>query len=137
MKASILISLAFLINCISGCSSAPTKTILEERAGYGVNTFPQGLEEVGDVQYVPTRIPEKVVVAWLHAHELPSKDYFWGSWISVLVAPENWVMKKVAVVPHSHQKIKTSGRPQGKPLKPDSHKSQQVSHPRPPQRAPI
>jgi hypothetical protein len=118
MKVSTIISLAFLISGLMGCAGNPAKNTLEERAGYGVNAPPMILGEAGDVQYVPSRVPEKVVVAWLNAHELPSKDYFWGSWLSILVAPEAWVMKKIAVPPSSRKTIRTQTRPTKKPPKP-------------------
>lgn len=95
MKVSILISLAFLSSFIVGCASTDSKNLLEERAGYGFNPPRMSLSGDGGAKYVPTRVPEKVVVAWLHAKELPSKDYFWGSWLSIVVAPESWEMKKV------------------------------------------
>lgn len=119
MKGSILILLSFSISCLVACSSAPTKNLLEERAGYGVTPPPLGsLGTSGGVRYVPTRVPEKVVVAWLHAKELPSKDYFWGSWLSIVVAPEGWEMKKVDVPKADKSKMKrTEDRPMAKPPK--------------------
>ena len=119
MKGSILILLSFSISCLVACSSTPTKNLLEERAGYGVNAPPLGqLGTSGGVRYVPTRVPEKVVVAWLHAKELPSKDYFWGSWLSIVVAPEGWEMKKVDVPKADKSKAKhTEDRPTAKPPK--------------------
>ena len=97
MKVFILISLAFLNSLLLGCATTNEKSILEERAGYGFNPPPIGMNGSSDTKYVPTRVPEKVVVAWLHPKELPSKDYFWGAWISTVIAPESWEMKKVAV----------------------------------------
>lgn len=97
MKVSILISLAFLSNVLLGCASSQTKSLLEERAGYGVTPPAVNLSGSGGVKYVPTRVPETVIVPWLHAKELPSKDYFWGGWLSVVVAPETWEMKPVEV----------------------------------------
>lgn len=119
MKAFILILLSFSISGLVACSSSPTKSILEERAGYGVNAPPLGkLGASGGVRYVPTRVPEKVVVAWLHAHELPSNDYFWGSWLSIVVAPEGWKMTKVEVPKTENSKVKrTPDRPNTKPPK--------------------
>lgn len=114
MQVFTLTSLALLTSILVACSSAPTKSLLEERAGYdharppfGMNGDPKGSH------YVPTRVPEKVVVAWLHAHELPSQDYFWGSWLSIVVEPEGWEMIK-ADAPESAQ-IKESPRPKGIP----------------------
>ena len=113
MKGSILILLGCLTSFFVACSSNSTKSILEERAGYG--TPPLGtIGASGGVGYIPTRIPEKVIVAWLHAHELPSKDYFWGSWLSIVVAPEGWEMTKVDVPKNAKR---TEERPITKPIK--------------------
>lgn len=95
MKASILTLLACLSSLVLGCASTPSKSLLEERAGYDVKPPSLKLAGAGSVKYVPTRVPEQVIVPWLHAKELPSKDYFWGAWISVVVAPETWEMKQV------------------------------------------
>ncbi|MBX9767208.1 MAG: hypothetical protein K2X47_08055 [Bdellovibrionales bacterium] len=113
MKVSILILLSFLINGLVACSSQPTKSLLEERADYGANSPPLGpLGSSGGVRYVPTRVPEKVVVAWLHAKELPSKDYFWGSWLSIVVAPEAWEMTKKEISKDDKRQVKrTQERP--------------------------
>lgn len=119
MKGSIPILLVCSISFLVGCSSTPTKTVLEERAGYGVNGPPLGsVGASGGVRYVPTRVPERVVVPWLHAHELPSKDYFWGAWLSVIVEPESWAMVKVDVPKVEKAKGKrTEDKPGAKPPK--------------------
>ena len=95
MKAFILISLAFLSSVMVGCASTNQKSILEERAGYGREIPNVNLSGSGGFKYVPTRVPEKVIVPWLHGKDLPSKDYFWGGWLSVIVEPEAWEMTKV------------------------------------------
>lgn len=97
MKAFTLISVAFLSSLFVGCASTGQKSLLEERAGYGTKSPNVNLTGSGSVKYVPTRMPEKVIIPWLHAKELPSKDYFWGAWLSVVVMPESWEMKKVDV----------------------------------------
>jgi hypothetical protein len=52
MKVSTLISLAFLIS-LCACSSTPTKTVLEERAGYDIKGPPlSSLGNAGGVKYV-------------------------------------------------------------------------------------
>lgn len=120
MKAFILISLAFLSSLLAACASGPSKSLLEERAGYNNNNMPPMTvnSASGSVRYVPTRIPEKVMVAWLHAKELPSKDYFWGSWLSVIVAPEGWEMTKVEVLKSDKLKARrTEERPLASPPK--------------------
>ena len=97
MKVSTLILLASLSNFVFGCAETQKKSLLEERADYGINAPPLDLKDSkgGSVQYVPTRVPERVAIAWLHQHELPSKDYFWGSWLSVIVVQEGWQVVKV------------------------------------------
>lgn len=97
MKVYILTLLVCLSSFVVGCASTPLKSLLEERAGYDVKPPSLKLSGSGSVKYVPTRVPETVIVPWLHAKELPSKDYFWGAWISVVVTPEAWEMKPVEV----------------------------------------
>lgn len=118
MKEFTLISLVFLSSLMVGCATTNQKSLLEERAGYGFTSPPMNMSGQGGVKYVPTRVPEQVVVAWLHAKELPSKDYFWGSWLSIVVAPESWEMKKVAVPKPAGPKTKrTQEKPTQKPPK--------------------
>ena len=28
---------------------------------------------------------------WVYPHELPSKDYFWGGYVSLIVSEDTWV----------------------------------------------
>lgn len=109
MKA-FLISLVCSTSVLCSCAHNE-KTLLEERAGYEEKAPHLGSDGGGDVRYVPKRVPEKVVVAWLYAHELPSKDYFWGSWLSIVVSQEAWEMSKVEVPISSKEKMKTPPRP--------------------------
>lgn len=97
MKASILTLLACLSSFAVGCASAPPRSLLEERAGYEVKPPNMKLSGSGNVKYVPTRVPETVIVPWLHKKELSPTEYFWGAWLSVVVAPETWEMKQVDV----------------------------------------
>ncbi len=119
MKAFTLISAAFLSSFIIGCASTGQKSLLEERAGYGVTPPNVNLTGSGSVKYVPTRVPEKVITPWLHAKELPSKDYFWGAWLSVVVMPESWEMKKVDVPKAETKKVtkRTPDKPSTAPPK--------------------
>lgn len=113
MKAFTLISAVFLSSIFVGCASVNQGSLLEERAGYNTPSPNVNLSGAGSVKYVPTRVPEKVIVPWLHAKELPSKDYFWGAWLSVVVMPESWEMKKVEVP--KAEKAKTVKRTPDKP----------------------
>ena len=38
----------------------------------------------------PVRLPPKVAHVWVHAHETPEHEYFWGAWLSVVVSGEEW-----------------------------------------------
>jgi hypothetical protein len=75
-----LISLNFI-----GCAHKSNKNgILNERAGYN---------DLKGTQKVPkaiTRTKGKVKKAWLHAHEMPTGDYFGGAWIYLLVEETKW-----------------------------------------------
>lgn len=117
MKVFTLTLLAFLSSFVVGCASTSQKSLLEERAGYGFAPPTNvNLAGSGSVKYVPTRVPEKVIVPWLHAKELPSKDYFWGSWLSVVVAHETWEMKASEVPKTTRSKAKrTQDKPRVKP----------------------
>ncbi len=118
MKIFTLISLVFLSSVFLGCASQKTRSLLEERASYNFTPPSMGVNGSGGVKYVPTRVPEQVIVAWLHAKELPSKDYFWGSWLSIVVAPEAWEMKKVEVPKvEKKQQKRTPERPTVAPPK--------------------
>jgi hypothetical protein len=93
MKVFIHI-LAVLGSSILVSCATTSKSVLEERAGYN-NPMPQlQMSNQKGTRLIPKRVPEKVIVAWLHPRELPSKDYFWGSWISIVVAQESWEMVK-------------------------------------------
>lgn len=116
MKVSILISLAFLSSLLLGCASTQTKSLLEERAGYGVTPPAVNLAGAGSAKYVPTRVPETVIVPWLHGKDLSPTEYFWGSWLSVVVVPETWQMKAVEVPKATKSGVKrTPSRPPAKP----------------------
>lgn len=96
-QAYIVILLALLTSNIIGCSTNP-KNYLEERAAYDLRTPPMLLpnEKNGKpIAYMPVRVPKRVVLAWLHGHEMPSKDYFQGAWISLVVNDESWEMKPI------------------------------------------
>lgn len=116
MKVSILISAAFLSNFLLGCASTPTKSLLEERAGYGVTPPNVNLSSAGSTKYVPTRVPEIVIVPWLHDKPLSKTEYFWGGWLSVVVAGETWQMKAVEAPRTTKGKAqKTINKPQPRP----------------------
>ncbi len=58
--------------------------ILEKRANYHSPTKSQGIPER------VMRTKGKVKKAWLHAHEMPTGDYFGGAWVYLLVEETQW-----------------------------------------------
>jgi hypothetical protein len=79
----LLVSLisAFAVSC---AHNSAKEGILEKRAGYG--TEPQEL----NIPKKVTRTKGKVKKAWLHAHEMPTGDYFGGAWVYLLVEETQW-----------------------------------------------
>ena len=43
---------------------------------------------------VPVRTRPKVSAVWIHPHEMASRDYFWGGWMSVVVESDQWILTK-------------------------------------------
>ncbi|MBS1983565.1 MAG: hypothetical protein JST16_05275 [Bdellovibrionales bacterium] len=48
---------------------------------------------------MPTRTRARVVPAFLHPTEFPTKDYFWGGWISLVVEKDGWVFGRPNQMP--------------------------------------
>ena len=43
---------------------------------------------------VPVRTTPKTAQVWIFPHETPSKEYFWGGWISVVVEGDRWEVER-------------------------------------------
>lgn len=50
------------------------------------------LRETGEA--VPMRTSRKTAHIWIFPHETPSKEYFWGGWISVVVEGDRWEFER-------------------------------------------
>ncbi|MEK7692116.1 MAG: hypothetical protein AAB425_13965, partial [Bdellovibrionota bacterium] len=37
------------------------------------------------------RSAPRVARVWIYPHELPSRDYFWGGYVSLIVTEDSWV----------------------------------------------
>jgi hypothetical protein len=48
---------------------------------------------------VPVRTRPKVAAIWIHPHEMASRDYFWGGWMSVVIEADQWVLTKPGQMP--------------------------------------
>jgi hypothetical protein len=111
MKVFIRTSLVLAISAfVAGCGSlnrAESSRMLDARAAYGTEgagsdlSFKEGGVEGFRSHPVPTRSRAKVAAIYAHPHEMPSRDYFWGGWISVVVEQDQWVMSKPQLVPNA------------------------------------
>lgn len=93
---------------LEGCATnrADSLRMLDNRADYSSSTDPLGqlgIKEGGLDQFrnspVPVRTRPQVAAIWIHRHETPSKDYFWGGWISVVIEQDQWVLTKPGALP--------------------------------------
>ena len=84
MRKYFLILLVLLINSMFvGCAHNSEKGgILEKRAGYSL--------QIEEKQVPVIRTKGKVKKAWLHAHEMPTGDYFGGAWVYLLIEQTSW-----------------------------------------------
>lgn len=96
-----LISSLTLAGCVNRADSLQ---MLEVRADYDgkVQTEAETLK-LGDGAAlreleggIPVRTAPKIAHIWIFAHETPSKEYFWGGWISVVVEGDKWEVERPA-----------------------------------------
>lgn len=102
-----LVALGTLL-VLSGCATDRAKSLrmLDDRAEYGNPAGPldaPGLKEAGLDQFrnspIPVRTRPRIAAIWIHRHETPSRDYFWGGWISVVIEQDQWVLTKPGALP--------------------------------------
>ena len=81
---------------LAGCAhdATPGLRMLETRADYQAGepeaqtlALASGPDGTGSL---PIRLPPKVVNIWMNPHETSEHEYFWGAWLSVVVAGEEW-----------------------------------------------
>ena len=44
----------------------------------------------------PVRTAPKIAHVWIFPHETPTKEYFWGGWVSVVVEGDKWEVERPA-----------------------------------------
>lgn len=103
MLRSIRISRAWWISAIAlcftaGCTNrAPSLRVLDTRAGYGSEHDDEDLAlyQRGrkNADTVLPKGGKQVVTAYIYPHELPTRDYFWGGYVSVVVGEEDLVFE--------------------------------------------
>jgi len=85
--------IGFFILCAQGCASrAPSLRVLDTRAGYG-----NEMDDEEVALYERSRKTQdsalrqgghRVATAYIYPHELPTRDYFWGAYVSLLIGEE-------------------------------------------------
>jgi hypothetical protein len=137
MRPSIRISLAWLISAsaiaVSGCQNrAPSLRVLDTRAGYGA-----GLDDEEVALYqrgkqtessLARRSAPRVARVYVYPHELPSRDFFWGGYVSLIVSQDEWIFENpedsrksgrgnlLRQNPRSGNPSRVKPRPCGKPM---------------------
>lgn len=103
MRPFIRISLALMTNLAllfaTGCQNrAPSLRMLDARSGYGagpddeeVALYQRGRQST---ESLVRKSAPRVARVYIYPHELPSKDYFWGGYVSVVVSPDEWILDR-------------------------------------------
>ncbi len=99
MKKMSRLLAACLISGASGClHRADSLRMLDERADYAGKELRVAQElKLGGGQALheetngkPSRSTPKVAHIWIFPHETPTKEYFWGGWISMVIEGDQW-----------------------------------------------
>lgn len=94
---SIPISLVLLISSLAigliGCQNrAPSLRLLDKRAEYDVDMDDEEVALYQRSRHHPESATksglQRIAKVYLYPHELPSRDYFWGGYVSLIVAKE-------------------------------------------------
>ena len=78
--------------------------MLDTRADYDNGDGPDlSLQEGGIEGFrmspTPVRTRARVAAVRIHPAEMPSHDYFWGGWISMIVEQDQWILTKPKRMP--------------------------------------
>jgi hypothetical protein len=89
--------ISFSVLGLGGCQNrAPSLRMLEERSAYGsgVDEEEVGLYQRGRPNSFTSarKSAPRVARAYIYPHELPSKDFFWGGWVSLVISPDEWIL---------------------------------------------
>lgn len=89
---------AIALCLVAGCTNrAPSLRVLDTRAGYGSELDDEDLALYQRGRKHPeSTLPKggkQVVTAYIYPHELPTRDYFWGGFVSVVVGEDDLVFE--------------------------------------------
>lgn len=95
------ISLVFVSLAVisSGCQNrAPSLRMLDARAGYSADLDDAEVALYQRARQHPDslvqRAAPRIAKVYLYPHELPTRDYFWGGYVSLVVTPDQWIFDK-------------------------------------------
>jgi hypothetical protein len=87
-----LICSVILLSSLISCATAPGDKVLEQRSDYLSDL------KVLDLGYdTPKTLPKRngeMALVWRYETKLPSGDYFWGGWVSLVVNPHAFSIEK-------------------------------------------
>lgn len=88
---------SLLLLSLAACQNrAPSLRMLDARSGYadGPDDEEVALYQKGRASHrsLVRKSAPRVARVYLYPHELPSKDYFWGGYISLVVSPDEWLV---------------------------------------------
>ncbi|MGK5086525.1 hypothetical protein WDW86_03110 [Bdellovibrionota bacterium FG-2] len=95
---ALICGACLLLAAGNGCvNRAPSIRMLDSRAGYGdapdddeVALYQRGKRAQDSVL---KRASPRVAKVYVFPHELPTRDYFWGGYVSLLIAQDQWVFE--------------------------------------------
>lgn len=87
-----------LVACLGCTNRAPSLRMLDARAGYGdapddaeVALYQRARHAQDSILQ---RAAPRVARVYIFPHELPTRDYFWGGYVSLLVNEDRWVYQQ-------------------------------------------
>ncbi len=98
MRNKILLGL--MVALTTACSTSQGLRMLNDRSEYDNPGLLQSLAlKEGGIEgfknsSVPVRTRAKVAAIYIFPSETPTRDYFWGAWLSTEVEPPQWVLTK-------------------------------------------
>lgn len=107
MKLLSLIPIIFTAAIFGGCSTSQGLRMLNDRSEYDNPVLLQSLAvKEGGIEgfknsSVPVRTRAKVAAIYIFPTETPTRDYFWGAWLSTEVEPSQWVLTKANRTPYA------------------------------------
>lgn len=127
----IRLSVVFLSSAVlAGCiHRAPSLRMLDARAEYddaeaatGASLKLSSRDAIAPLDgAVPVRTPPKTANIWIHPHETPTKEYFWGGWITTVIEGDRWELIRPKDLP-------PEGSPVSLPAKKKNRKKKGANH---------